>query len=116
MAEVQTFSAAQGWGEGARTQVAQQARLPHSKRFEPPCASQLRKCLNASYLGWLVLAVVAYAPIAGAAWAAPAIDVSGRDRLLRQALEAYSAAMNTPDRDQRLQGFALAEQLFRQVA
>ena len=63
-------------------------------------------------LCWLVLIVMTSGNLAGAT---PAVSASARHRALQQALEAYSAAMNTPDRDQRLQGFALAEQLFRQV-
>lgn len=64
---------------------------------------------------WLLLIVMTSAPSGNSAGAAPAVSDSGRDRLLQQALEAYSAAMNTSDRDQRLRGFALAEQLFRQI-
>ncbi len=67
------------------------------------------------YLGWLVLIVMTFLPSGILAGATPAVNASGRDRLLQQALEAYSAAMNTPNRDQRLQRFALAEQLFRQI-
>lgn len=71
--------------------------------------------LNTGWLGGLVLIVMTSALSGNSASATPAVSAAGRDHLLQQALEAYSTAMNTPDRDQRLQEFALAEQLFRQI-
>ncbi len=93
--------------------------MPNNATFKSVSEAVLRYefflAYASGYLGWLVLIVMTFLPSGILAGATPAVNASGENRLLPQALEAYSAAMNRSDRDQRLQGFALAEQLFRQV-